>query len=358
MKNVLYVVDGEGLLTGINGEKGYIPIEEMSILNDSLYLRDAWQVSSLPDNLTICGNLWLRGSSIKSLPNNLTVMGSIYASDTQITLLPGDLKVGSSLILSDSQIASLPNGLVVPGNLFLDRTPITQLPDDIMVGFDIYLRNARIAKLPDNLIVGGSLDLRCTSIEKLPNNLAIGGNLWISKEHLAESSDNLVIGGRIYSGYDIPVNVNSTKVKHLHNGDYVQDKYLYADGILTAVKRKRQVGDYTVYVGLIKNTYVVSDGKYYAHCESIKQGVKDIAFKKAKDRGSDQYKNLTLESRINTQDAIMMYRIITGACQQGTQKFVDSLGETLKESYTVAEIMEMTKGGYGNEVFCKFFNLR
>ena len=49
-----------------------------------------------------------------------------------------------------------------------------------------------------------------------------------------------------------------------------------------------------------------------------------------------------------------MYRIITGACRQGTQRFIDSLGE-LKEAYTVREIVEMTKSQYGAEKFKEFF---
>ena len=50
-----------------------------------------------------------------------------------------------------------------------------------------------------------------------------------------------------------------------------------------------------------------------------------------------------------------MYRIITGACQQGTERFVKSLGE-LKEFYTVQEMIEITKGQYGWERLRDFFH--
>jgi hypothetical protein len=49
-----------------------------------------------------------------------------------------------------------------------------------------------------------------------------------------------------------------------------------------------------------------------------------------------------------------MYRVITGACQQGTQSFLDSLRE-IKQEYTVREIIELTKGHYGSSVFSDFF---
>lgn len=49
-----------------------------------------------------------------------------------------------------------------------------------------------------------------------------------------------------------------------------------------------------------------------------------------------------------------MYRVITGACQQGTENFVNSLPE-LKEEYKISEIIELTKGNYGANTFKEFF---
>ena len=72
------------------------------------------------------------------------------------------------------------------------------------------------------------------------------------------------------------------RVKHLQNGDYVEGRYLYADNILTHVKRKRVVGGYTLYIGKIPGNNVVSDGTYYAHCNKFRDGIEDIAYKHAK----------------------------------------------------------------------------
>ena len=77
-------------------------------------------------------------------------------------------------------------------------------------------------------------------------------------------------------------------------------------------------------------------------------------FKNAKDRGAEQYRNLTLDSELPAEEIITMYRIITGACKQGTESFVSSLGE-LKEKYTIREAIEITKGQYQSHVFEKFF---
>lgn len=50
-----------------------------------------------------------------------------------------------------------------------------------------------------------------------------------------------------------------------------------------------------------------------------------------------------------------MYRTITGACATGTRNFIYSKG-LQKKSFSVKEIMEITKGNYGSEEFKKFFS--
>lgn len=181
----------------------------------------------------------------------------------------------------------------------------------------------------------GSLDLRGTQITSLPDNLTVGG--WL------DLRGTQITGNRKYN--------------RLNDGDYVQDRYLYADGILTHVKRKKTIGDYTYYVGKIHGQDVIQRGNVYAHCRSFKEGVRDIEFKLANERGADQYKSLTAESVLTVDEAVVAYRIITGACQAGTQRFLDSLGE-IKNAYTVQEIMDMTKDQYGGRTFAEFITGR
>ena len=129
---------------------------------------------------------------------------------------------------------------------------------------------------------------------------------------------------------------------------------MFCDGILAHIKARKTIGAYTFYIGKIKGKNVVDDGKYYAHCKTFKEGVLDIAFKKSKDRGAEQYIRLTLESELTFTEAVIAYRLITGACRAGTQQFLDSVKEK-KEKYTVAEIIEITKGQFGSTVFENFF---
>ena len=261
--------------------------------------------------------------------------GSLDLSNTQITALPENLTVGGWLDLSNTQITALPENLTVGGNLDLPNTPITALPENLTVGGSLDLRNTPITALPENLTVSGRLDLSNTPITALPENMTVGGNLYLSNTPIFKIR-------------------NTLKYRKLKEAEYVPGKYLYVDEILTHIKREKKVGKYTYYIGKIQNQNVIFDGERYAHCKDFQSGVRDLEFKAEKDRGAEQYKNLDLSSTVDREKAIMMYRIITGACQAGTDQFLAGLKE-IKPEYTIAEIIKLTKGNYGARTFEEFF---
>ena len=224
-------------------------------------------------------------------------------------------RCGGSLDLRGTQITALPEGLTCGGSLDLMGTQITALPEGLTCGGSLYLNNTPIKALPEGLTCGGSLDLRGTQIK---------------------SSD-------------------AKRVRRLKDGDYVAGKYIYCDGILTHVAKTRKAGDYMLYIGKIKGRNVVSDGTLYAHCETLRDGIADIAFKRAAERGADQYKGIDMDTPIPLEEAKTMYRIITGACRAGTEHFAQSLGDKLQETYTVREMIRVTKGQYNAEKFAEFF---
>ena len=199
--------------------------------------------------------------------------------------------------------------------------------------------------------MGGSLDLSGTPIAALPENLTVGGSLYLSGTRITALPDTLKVGGSIL--HTNP-NLKKRPEHKLHDGDYVPGKYLYADGILTHVKNRRKSGAYTYYLGKIKGRNVVSDGTYWAHCRTLREGVADLLYKHAVDRGAEQYHHLTMDSILPREEAVTMYRVITGACQAGTQQFLESLPE-LKEAYSVREMIELTRGQYGADKFAEFF---
>ena len=204
---------------------------------------------------------------------------------------------------------------------------------------------------------GGYLDLSGTGITSLPENLTVGGYLYLGGcTGITSLPENLTVGGYLDLGGCTGITSHErNKVKQLKDGDYVDGRYLYADGILTHIKGMRKVGDHIFYIGKIKGKNVVSDGKYYAHCNKLREGIADLMFKTAKDRGADQYKDMSLDAEMTVEEAVTMYRIITGACRQGSEAFVNSLGDKLKEKYTIRECIEITKGQYNAEAFERFF---
>ena len=237
------------------------------------------------------------------------------------------------------------------GNLDLSNTKITALPDNLTVGGNLYLSGTGITALPDNLTVGGNLYLSDTKITALPDNLTVGGNLYLIGTEITALPDNLTVGGGLYLR---GIKITNPTVKRLRHGEYVPGKYLYADRILTHIKKKKKIGEYTLFIGKIPNRHVIFDGKHYAHCRNFHEGRKDLRFKAAKDRGADQYRGISLDDSFTEEELETMYRIITGACQQGTQAFVDGLKER-KKRRTIRETFELTEGQYGAEEFRAFF---
>ena len=305
------------------------------------------EIAELPNELSVSGSLSLNGTKITKLPDALTVGGSLI-SGTKIKELPDNLIVGDDLDLSYSSITELPNVLSVSGNLNLSDTEITKLPERFTVGGNLDLRNSKIKEVPNDLSVGGTLDLSDTPVTKLPEKLTVGGDFYLDEN--IKLNETQKIGGMIY-GRKLISNENNK----LSEGECKEGKYLFTDGILTFITGKKKVKGYTYYKGVFKNKNVLYDGKNYAHCKNFKQGVQDLLFKAAKDRGAEQYNNLTLDDVVSTSDLITMYRVITGACLQGTEIFVESLGNKLKNEYTIKEAIELTNGQYGSNVFKNFF---
>jgi len=242
------------------------------------------------------------------------------------------------------------------GSLDLCGTGITALPENLMVGGSLDLRGTGITALPKNLTVGGWLDLRGTGITALPENLTVGGSLDLCDTKITSLPENLTVGDWLdLRGTGITKTVRC-RVKKLHNGDYCPGHWIYVDQILTHIKKEKRLNQYTFYIGRIPGRNVVFDGINYAHCSTLREGISDLLFKASSNRGADQYKGISLDTEIGVEEAVTMYRIITGACKQGSEQFVNSLGDKLKERYTIREMLELTKGQYGAAQFAEFFS--
>jgi uncharacterized protein (TIGR02996 family) len=145
-------------------------------------------VTELPADLKVGGNLYLTRTGVTELPDGLEVGGDLNLSRTDITELPANLKVGRDLDLYGTPIKELPADLKVGRDLNLSVTHITELPADLKVSGNLSLSRTPITELPANLKVVGSLDLFGTPITELPDGLQVGGNLYLSETELTPAA--------------------------------------------------------------------------------------------------------------------------------------------------------------------------
>jgi len=101
--------------------------------------------------------------------------------------------------------------------------------------------------------------------------------------------------------------------------------------------------------------YAVSDGTHWAHGDTIAKAKESLIYK-ISNRDTSKYKNLKLSDKLTFEDAVKLYRVITGACEYGVRSFVASLPkDKIKKQYTIKEIIELTKGQYGSDSLAQFF---
>ena len=126
----------------------------------------------------------------------------------------------------------------------------------------------------------------------------------------------------------------------------------FFDGVESEVISKYRLGAFTVFK-LRNDTCVVYDGEYYAQGDTVKKAKKDFIYKRATSNLS-KFESYTLDTILSLTDCIELYSSVTGACTYGVKKFCKEHKE-LKKEYSVKEVIELTKGQYGNRRFEEFF---
>ena len=187
------------------------------------------------------------------------------------------------------------------------------------------------------LFYGGYLDLSGAQITSLPDNLTVGGSLYLSGAQITDKSK-------------VKRNINEESFFQWRNKLYIK-----ADGIFSKVISHKKNVFKIQKIGSFKETYLVTDGKgKFSHGDTIKEAKEDLIFK-ISNRDKSDFENLTLDSKLTFEKAIECYRVITGACSLGTKDFVTTRLSKKEKHYTIAEIITLTKGAYGNSTFKSFF---
>ena len=139
---------------------------------------------------------------------------------------------------------------------------------------------------------------------------------------------------------------------------------MFADNILAKIISKKRTKQNTVYkiqvVGQAQTSYCIQidNGEdtlpTFSHGATIKEAKESLIYK-ISSRDTSAYKSLKLDDTVTFEEAVKMYRTITGACEFGTKNFVSTLAKK-KKKYKISEIIEITKGQFGNDTFREFFN--
>ena len=221
---------------------------------------------------------------------------------------------------------------------------------------------ANVKKLDENGYYGGCLYLRGNQLTSItfPEGMTIGGYLDLEGNQLTSITfpEGMTIGGYL----DLRGNQLSKPVTpppHKDAPTALQWKwrnrhYIKADGIFQQVVSHRGNVYRVKDIGSKDVTYLVTDGNgKWSHGTTLKEAKEDLIYK-ISNRDTSSYKSLTLDDVLTRAEAIECYRVITGACAQGTKAFVTSLPK-VKDKYTIREIITLTEGHYGNHTFAAFF---
>ena len=255
------------------------------------------------------------------------------AAYSQLKKLPDNWNA-KSVSVQGCPIEVLPRGLKVTTVLNIAQTRITSIPDDCQVGCSIYAHNSKLKCVPGNLVLSGCLDVSDTDVMVIPSNVVC-----FTMTHNAGVQVDAYRFNMHYDAIDFHPN----------------GQYICCDRILSRILEHK--GNVWRCEDLVKGKehFILTDGAgHYAHGETMQSAKADLRFKVGP-RDISRYATLKLDDSLSFEEAYACYRTITGACQFGTDQFIQSLPE-VKDTYTIREIIELTQGQYGHKAFAQFFH--
>jgi hypothetical protein len=209
-----------------------------------------------------------------------------------------------------------------------NNSALTALTMPTEVGGSVYVHNnSALAALTMPTEVGGSVDVRDNSA-------------------LAEYSINTKT--RIER---LRTNNHQESIRNLIAATLLAKNILFADGIMShIISSKNNVFKIRVY-GKKEISYCVYRDGNFSHGKTVKEAIESLRYK-VSTRNMEEFKSWRLTDIKTVEELISAYRSITGACSSGVRGFCESI--TLKDKMSVAEVLSITSGKYGHEIFKNF----
>jgi hypothetical protein len=284
-------------------------------------------------NPTIGGNLTLY-SVTKLIKGFNPTVGGCLSMDSVTKLIKGfNPTIGGSLCMDS--VTKLVKGFnpTVGGSLHMDSVTKLVKGFNPTVGCSLLMHSVTELVKGFNPTVGGGLHL--DSVKKLIKgfNPTVGNSLFMDSVTDKDS-------------------ISFTKI----NGDFIDFKngFVKCDGIFMEVDSHKG----NVWVGHRvsekEKIFLVTDGNNkYSHGETLKEAKEDLIFK-VDGRRPDDFKHLNKESVLLMSEAVIAYRVITGACGFGVKDYLKNRLPKEKEEFSMAEVIELTKDEYGGKSFSEF----
>ena len=146
---------------------------------------------------------------------------------------------------------------------------------------------------------------------------------------------------------------NLTEEYHQHRGQTIRLKHI--DGSTMLILSERQTGEYTIYhaayfgggdLDKLKRCYVARQGEQYAHGSTVEKAMRDVRFK-AMEHDFDE-DELVAEIKARGTVLIEDFRLITGACEEGTRHGMQQAGlDPDVDELPLAAVLGAAFGPYG-----------
>ena len=216
-----------------------------------------------------------------------------------------------------------------------------------------------------NKIINGDYDYKdgdvLTDVEKIIGYVDVGENASVELPQCTS------IGGPVYVGENASVELNPKLIKNDVNNSaklvsrqstfnsFLKAGFLFADGILGKILKIKDNSIFKIQIaGSAEVSFCIKQGNEFSHGKTLKEARESFMYK-ISERDTSQYESFTLKTIITKEEAIQMYRVVTGACESGTRMFVKSLSNP-PNKLSVADLITLTQGRYNQDKLVKFIN--
>jgi hypothetical protein len=178
--------------------------------------------------------------------------------------------------------------------------------------------------------IEGSLDL--SSLTSIPEgfNPTVGGTLYLGSLTSIPEGFNPIVGCWVYLPEGLTCNY--TKLPSNYKFSWQDEKYIKVDGIFTEVVKQKGNVYHVKKLNEDKVFYLITDGERWSHGDTLKEAKMDLVYK-VTNKTKDDYKGLTKSTVLSFEEAVVCYRVITGACSFGVKDFVKTKLEKVEKSY-------------------------